>query len=130
MHNTKAGRSVWKGAQGRDTAFMRRRQGGLSDRHDDPTSAMANLFDVAILIAVGFLLASLASMGLNELISKSDMTIVKNPGGPGMELITKKGTEIRRMRTTNEQVEGAGAAIGTVYRLKDGRVILVPQSMK
>jgi hypothetical protein len=90
-------------------------------------SAMGNLFDVAMLIGVGFLIVSLTSFGLKELVSKSEVTIVKNPGRPDMELITKsKSGEIRRLKGSGRQAEGEGAAVGTVYRLNNGQMVWVP----
>jgi len=92
----------------------------------DPLSGMANLFDVAMLIGVGFLIVSLSGFGLKELVSGKEVTIVKNPGKPDMELISKKGGRIQRLKGTGQQAQGAGSAIGTVYRLQNGQVVWVP----
>lgn len=92
--------------------------------------SLGNLFDVAILIGVGFLILALTGFGLNELLSEDTVTIVKNPGQPNMEIITKQGSRIERLKTTNEQAQGTGIAIGTVYRLKDGSTVWVPGNMQ
>jgi len=110
---------------GRRPAFMRSRT-GLADTHPDPMEYMGNLFDVAILIGVGFLVLALTGFGLNELLSKDTVTIVKNPGQPNMEIITKQGSRIERLKATNEQAQGTGIPVGTVYRLKDGSMVWVP----
>jgi len=110
---------------GRRPAFMRSRT-GLADTHPDPMEYMGNLFDVAILIGVGFLVLSLTGFGLNELLSQDTVTLVKNPGQPNMEIITKQGSRIERLKTTNEQAQGSGIPVGTVYRLKDGSMVWVP----
>jgi hypothetical protein len=89
---------------------------------------MGNLFDVAILIAVGFLVVALSGFGLNELLSGEDVTIVKNPGERDMELITKKDGRIERLKATDATAQGVGQEIGTVYRLQDGSVIWVPEA--
>jgi hypothetical protein len=89
--------------------------------------SMGNLFDVAILIGVGFLIVSLSAFGLQELISAEDVTIVKNPGAADMEIITKQEGRIERLKQTDEVNEGRGYAIGTVFRLDDGSVIWVPE---
>ncbi|MDY0340051.1 MAG: DUF2149 domain-containing protein [Coriobacteriia bacterium] len=86
-----------------------------------------NLFDVAILIGVGFLIVALSGFGLNELLSSEDVTIVKNPGAADMEIITKTAGEIERLEQTDDMGEGRGYAVGTVYRLDDGNMIWVPQ---
>ena len=90
--------------------------------------AMGNLFDVAVLIGVGFLIMALSSFGLNELIGKDDVTIVKNPGTSKMTMIRRQNGKIERLKSSDQQAQGQGAAIGTVYRLSDGRVIWSPNS--
>lgn len=106
---------------------MRRGRRGLADHNDDPMESMGNLFDVAILLAVGFLVVALTGFGLSEVISGEDVTIVKNPGQSDMEIITRTAGEVERLERTDDLNEGRGYAIGTVYRLEDGSVIWVPQ---
>lgn len=91
-------------------------------------ASMGNLFDVAILIGVGFMVVALSGFGLKEILSDEQVTIVKNPGTPQMEIITKQGAKIERLKSTDEQAQGPGAAVGTVYRLRDGRMVWVPGS--
>jgi len=43
---------------------------------DDPLSSVANLFDVAMIFAIGLLVVSLTHFGVEELITQSDVTIV------------------------------------------------------
>jgi hypothetical protein len=88
--------------------------------------AMSSLFDVAVLIAVGFLVVALVGFGLEELIAADDVTIVKNPGTPEMEIIRKEGRAIERLEMGDITGEGIGTAIGTVFQLEDGRIIWVP----
>ena len=104
---------------------MRRRPGLLHDTAGDPLEAMGSLFDVAILIGVGFMVVALAGFGLKELITAEDVTIVKAPGQADMEIITKQSGRIQKLQRTDELATGEGYAIGTVYRLKDGSVIWV-----
>jgi len=99
---------------------------GLGDNQPDPLEYMGNLFDVAILIGVGFLILAMTGFGLNELLSDETVTIVKNPGTPDMEIITKSGQRIDRLKSTTQQAQGTGIPVGTVYRLKDGRMVWVP----
>jgi hypothetical protein len=89
--------------------------------------ATGNLFDVALLIGIGFLIVALTAFGLQELISDDDVTIVKNPGTTEMEIIRKEAGRIERLQQTDAMGEGQGQAIGTVYRLDDGTVIWVPE---
>jgi len=110
------------------SGFMGRKRLLLADRNGDPMEAMGNLFDVAILIGVGFLIMALSSIGLSDYLSSDNLTIVKDPGGKNMEIITKKGDKVERLKTTGAEAEGAGTAIGTVYRLSNGDVVWVPGS--
>ena len=111
-----------------ELAFMRRRRLVMPDRNGDPMEAMGNLFDVAVLIGVGFLIMALSGIGLRDYLSKDDLTIVKDPGGANMEIITKRGNTVERLKTTGAEAEGFGQAIGTVYRLENGSVVWVPGS--
>jgi hypothetical protein len=81
------------------------RRGGL-DGAGDPLDGLVNLFDIGIVLAVAFLLAGL-----------------------GLTLDAESGeVEPRETITVPEQapqVEGRGDAVGTVYRLPDGRLVLV-----
>jgi hypothetical protein len=98
----------------------------LADDHPDPMDGMGNLFDVAILIGIGFMVVALTGFGLKDMLTNKSVTIVKDPGTPKMEIITKDGANIERLKTTDEQAQGLGAAVGTVYKLQDGRMIWVP----
>jgi len=108
--------------------FMGRKRLLLDDRNGDPMESMGNLFDVAVLIGVGFLIMALSGIGLSDYLSSDNLTIVKNPGAKDMEIITKTGNTIERLKTTGTEAEGAGTAIGTVYRLSNGDVVWVPGS--
>jgi hypothetical protein len=96
--------------------------------HEDPMATMGNLFDIAILMGVGLLIMALSSFGLRDLLSNADTTIVKNPGKPDMEIITRKGGKITRLQQTGQQAEGPGTPVGTVYRLQSGEMVWVPDA--
>ncbi len=91
-------------------------------------ATMGNLFDIAILMGVGLLIMALSSFGLRDLLSNADTTIVKNPGKPDMEIITRKGGKITRLQQTGQQAEGSGTPVGTVYRLQSGEMVWVPNA--
>ena len=110
------------------SGFMGRKRLLLADRNGDPMESMGNLFDVAVLIGVGFLIMALSGIGLQDYLSSDKLTIVKNPGASNMEIITKTGNTVERLKTTGNQAEGAGTPIGTVYRLSNGDVVWVPGS--
>jgi len=112
--------------QGAHGSYMRRRVTLVPDRNGDPMDALTNLFDVAMLIGVGMLIMALSSFGLGDLLASDDVTIVKNPGQEGMEMVIKKDGVIERFSDTDQEAAGLGAAIGTVYRLESGEVVWVP----
>lgn len=112
----------------RPPSFLERASHVVPDRHGDPMESMGNLFDVAVLIGVGFLIVALTGFGLKELVSSEDVTIVKNPGTDQMEIIQKQGKQIQRFTPSDSTAEGMGTVIGTVYQLDDGRVVWVPSS--
>ena len=90
------------------------RHGRLDDAAGDPLDGLVNLFDVGIVLAVAFLIA-------------------------GLSLTRGAGGRIERERSTQQQqtttplpapasrtpASGAGTAVGTVYRLADGRLVYV-----
>jgi hypothetical protein len=112
----------------RKRSFMRRRRLLHSIHHEDPMATMGNLFDIAILLGVGLLIMALSSYGLSDLLSNADTTLVKNPGKPNMEIITRKGGKITRLKQTGKQTEGPGTPVGTVYQLQSGEMIWVPDA--
>ncbi len=101
----------------------------LSPSDDDPLSGVANLFDVAMVFAVALLLAIVTYYSLPELLSAQDeVTLVKNPGQPNMEIIKKKGLKLEKYRMTLKTLGGEGTRLGTAYRLKSGEVVYVPEA--
>jgi hypothetical protein len=107
--------------------YMRRRRVGTADRNGDPLDGLVNLFDVALVLSVGFLVAALSAAGLIGLLTDQHMTIVTNPGTPQMQVIVKDGDQIVKLDMTNgAQVQGVGTLVGSFYKLADGSVVWVP----
>ena len=114
---------------GRRLRNMGRRRIDRSDRNGDPLDGVVNLFDVAIVLAVAFLLAALTGIGLSGVLSTKDLTIVTNPGQSNMQVIIKKGTQITKLDLkAGQQASGVGTLIGQFYRLPNGTTIYVPSS--
>ena len=44
-----------------------------------------------------------------------------------MEIITKKGKDIKVQKVTDKSLSGKGLRLGTAYELEDGRVVYVPE---
>ncbi|WP_410508517.1 DUF2149 domain-containing protein [Methanosarcina hadiensis] len=107
------------------------RRTGLLHAEDEqnPMATVANVFDVAMVFSVALLVALVMSYHLPELLSSSeDFTIVKNPGAKDMKIIVKEeGKPIEVLNMTDSIGGGTGEALGTAYKLADGRVIYVPE---
>ncbi|MCX7704585.1 MAG: DUF2149 domain-containing protein, partial [Planctomycetota bacterium] len=85
---------------------MRRKIRRLNLPDDDPLQGVANFFDLGVVFALGFLLALLVYLGLPELLERKDVTLVKNPGTPQMEILRRKGIRLERYRVTEEKLKG------------------------
>jgi hypothetical protein len=107
--------------------YMRRRRVGTADRNGDPLDGIVNLFYVAVVLAVGFLVAALSAAGLSGLLTEKSMTIVTDPGTPQMQVIVKEGDQIVKLdMSSGAQIQGLGTLIGSFYKLADGTVVYVP----
>ncbi len=107
--------------------YMRRRRVGTTDRSGDPLDGVVNLFTLAVVLAVGFLVAVLTAAGLSGLLTSENMTIVTNPGTPEMQVIVKEGDTISKLdMEPGGEVEGMGTLLGSFYELSDGTVVYVP----
>ncbi len=114
---------------GRRLRYMGRRRIDRSDRNGDPLDGVVNLFDVAIVLSVAFMLAALTGIGLSGILSSNHLTVVTNPGQPDMQVITKNGSQITKLDLkAGQQVSGLGTLIGQFYRLPDGTTVYVPSS--
>jgi hypothetical protein len=94
------------------------------DRAGDPLDGLVNLFDLGIVLSVAFLLAALSSLDLTSaLTSKSK---AEQPTRPADAVVTKQDQPIKEVKLQpDERVVGRGEPLGTVYRLSDGRTVLV-----
>jgi hypothetical protein len=86
-----------------------------------------NLFDLGIVLSVAFLLAALSSLELGpEALGRNRDTVGR--GAPAGSVIVGRDVRVRTVRLkAGEHVVGRGRAVGTVYRLDDGRTIVVPE---
>lgn len=102
-----------------------------SESEDNPLGMLTNLFDVAMVFAVALMVALVVHYNMNEIFSKEDFTIVKNPGKDNMEIITKEGKEIKKYKESGSQspTNGSkGRRVGTAYQLEDGEIIYIPEN--
>ncbi|MEA2076077.1 MAG: DUF2149 domain-containing protein [Euryarchaeota archaeon] len=107
--------------------YMNRRsegRGGGDDGDDDPMSGVANLFDVAMVFAVGLLLMIVIYFSMPELLTQQDVTVVKI-SEQSVEIIEKHGEIIEKLEMSNKTVETEIAGkFGTIYKTKDGGYLL------
>lgn len=108
--------------------FLKRKRLYKKDSEEDPLSAVANLFDISVVFIVCLIIALFTTYNLLELLNpKSEFTLVKKNSQGEVEIITKKGIEIKAKRVTNQTLSGEGKKLGTAYQLKDGTIIYVPE---
>ena len=98
-------------------------------KQEDPLLGVANLFDVALVFIVALLLSLMSTYQILDFFSEtSEITIVKKNEDGQMEIITKKGKEIKVEKVTDRKICGQeGTKLGIAYQLKNGRMIYVPE---
>ena len=98
------------------------------DRAGDPLDGLVNLFDIGIILSVGFLLAALSSLNLTtEALSQNDTSPANTV--PENSVVTQPDETTEQITIEPGQtVVGQGEPLGTVYQLDDGRTILVKPS--
>ncbi len=87
------------------------RHGRIEDAAGDPLDGLVNLFDIGIVLAVAFLIA-----GLSLTLDPHSHQLQQRPAGESRPL---------HAPTKAPNRTGTGKAVGTVYRLSDGSLILV-----
>jgi hypothetical protein len=93
------------------------------DRAGDPLDGLVNLFDLGIVLSVGFLLAALSSLNL------ADRLTDESPATPPDGSVTvPPGAEVSDVPTDAPSVIGQGERVGEVYQLDDGRLVYVVPS--
>jgi hypothetical protein len=91
------------------------RHGQLDSDAGDPLDGLVNLFDLGLVLAVGFLIAGL-SLTVN---SETKRVQRRTPPAPNAHQTTITPP------SPKNTASGRGQAIGQVYRLPDGRLVLV-----
>lgn len=96
------------------------------DEELNPIVSAVNLVDV-FLVIIAALLIALAQNPLN-VFSTEDVTIIKNAGKPNMEMIVKKGKEIKQYKSNGAIGSGEGNRAGVAYKMADGSFVYVPEN--
>ncbi len=87
------------------------RHGRIADDSGDPLDGLVNLFDLGLVLAVAFLVAGLG-LSVNKTTGKIEPRT------------TTKTTTVPQQQP-GPTTSGRGAPIGTLYRLADGRLVVV-----
>lgn len=90
-----------------------RRHRGHGEPQEDPLDGLVNLFDLGLVLAVAFLVAGL-SIGASTQLERE-------PGAP--QPSTPEGQRVE-LPPGGRTAQGAGTAVGTVYQLPDGTLVL------
>lgn len=93
------------------------------DRGGDPLDGLVNLFDLGIVLAVAFLLAALSSLDLTEVLT--DREAAREKLEPKSIVIDPDEEAEAVDLEPGQTVVGTGEQIGRVYRLEDGRLVIV-----
>lgn len=90
-------------------------RGGFDAPADDPLDGLVNLFDLGLVLAVAFLVAGL---GLTVDAPERDRDAPTTPGRERTRAVAPPPAD-------GPRAGGRGERLGTLYRLPDGRVVLV-----
>jgi hypothetical protein len=91
------------------------RHGRIADDSGDPLDGLVNLFDLGLVLAVAFLVA-----GLGLSVDKSTGKIE-----PRTSTAPNTTTTTVPHQQPGPTTSGRGTAIGSLYRLADGRLVVV-----
>lgn len=95
------------------------------DESINPALSMVNLVDV-FLVLIAALLIAIAQNPMNPFLEEN-VTVIKNPGQPNMEIMIKKGKTIETYKSEGKIGEGKGVKAGIAYKMADGSIIYVPE---
>jgi hypothetical protein len=90
------------------------RHSAIADDSGDPLDGLVNLFDLGLVLAVAFLVAGLG-LSVNKTTGKIEPRASTAPAT----------TTTVPQQQPGSRTSGRGDAIGTLYRLADGRLVVV-----
>ncbi|WP_072396055.1 DUF2149 domain-containing protein [Hyphomicrobium sp. CS1GBMeth3] len=110
---------------------MRRSPAGLGlltrRGDDDIVSAVANLFDVGIVLALGFMVALISALNLLDVFAPDQKVTITKERADGLEITIREGRKTTIRRLSKTVGSGDGARVGVAYRLEDGSIVYVPE---
>lgn len=96
----------------------------LDEDDDNPMHSVINLIDI-FLVVIAALLIIISQNPLNP-FSNDDVTVIKNAGKKNMEIMVKKGKEVKKYESKGNIGEGNGVKAGISYKMEDGSFVYVP----
>ncbi len=111
-------------------SYMRRHKRVIShnDPLEDPIAGVANLFDASVVFIVSMMIALFMAYNMMDLLDpKSEVTITKKTADGKIEMMSKKGKEIKVSKVTDKELAGSGERLGTADQLENGKVVYVPE---
>lgn len=110
---------------------MSKRRRILNQADDlDPMNVISNLFDVAMVFSVALMVAMVSYLDVADMLFSDNFTMIKNPGTPEMQIISKEeGKIVRYTADPNSQkgIGNKGKRVGTAYQLENGEIIYLPE---
>lgn len=96
------------------------------DRGGDPLDGLVNLFDLGIVLAVAFLIAALSSVDMTNVLTDREAAQKAREKVSADSIVIDPNEEANTIDLEpGQKVVGAGEQIGRVYRLNDGRLVIV-----
>jgi hypothetical protein len=97
------------------------------DRAGDPLDGLVNLFDLGIVLSVAFLIAALTSLNLSPSALKENRDgSEQQRANVAPDAVLADPDEVKSVEIKpGQRVVGRGEQVGTVYRLEDGRTVIV-----
>ncbi|KAB2891488.1 MAG: DUF2149 domain-containing protein, partial [Burkholderiaceae bacterium] len=96
----------------------------LAEDDDDPMLSAVNLVDVFLVLVVALLTAVAVR---SQATAQEDVTIIRNPGKPDMEIVVREQGREVRYKGAGSAAQGAGVRAGVAYKLEDGNIVYVPE---
>jgi hypothetical protein len=96
------------------------------DRAGDPLEGLVNLFDLGIVLSVAFLIAALSSLDLSPAALKENESASEQKSNAPPDAVLADPESVRSIEIEpGQRVVGRGEEVGTVYRLRDRRTVIV-----
>ncbi|MCW2757441.1 MAG: hypothetical protein JWO46_1187 [Nocardioidaceae bacterium] len=88
------------------------------DRAGDPLDGLVNMFDIGIVLSLGFLLAALSALKLSSALTEDGLSRKD-------AISVDQNAQVKPVPADGKKVIGNGAEVGKVYKLSDGSLVYV-----